>query len=83
MVILVFFLPSLPLFFLPSRAQAFYLGGRQGCFVFSPLLERKERKGKGGEERKKGEVETKHRVKTQKVENASEMTATSQRLLSS
>lgn len=65
MVILVFFLPSLPLFFLPSRAQAFYLGGRQGCFVFSPLPERKERKGKGGEERKKGEeaeeeVETKH-----------------------
>lgn len=59
-VILVFFLPSLPLFFLPSRAQAFYLGGRQGCFVFSPLPERKERKGKGGEERKKGEVETKH-----------------------
>lgn len=49
-VVILGFLLSLPLFFLPSRVQAFYLGGRQGCFVFSPPPE-------GGKERRRAEEE--------------------------
>lgn len=45
MVILVFFMPSLPLF-LPSQAQAFYLGADKA--VFQPATERVGGKEEGG-----------------------------------
>lgn len=83
-VILGFFAFSAPLFFCPRERRHFILVGDRAV-LFSARCRRGR---KGGEERKKGveaeeEVETKHWVKTQKVENVNEVTATSQRLLSS